>query len=133
MKKLFTLLLASLFVLVHSFASPKAVETVSYEKSEKVVLKKAEKETVCIHLEVDSKASYKREFASACEARFEALEKTEEPKVHLYTIKGWAKAQGIKSIDPQTLLKIDMMAKHYSEGRYMVSKIENLNAILGLV
>lgn len=64
MKKLFTLLLASLFVLVHSFASPKAVETISYEKSEKVVLKKAEKENVCIHLEVDSKASYKREFAS---------------------------------------------------------------------
>jgi len=64
MKKLFTLLLASLFVLVHSFASPKAVETISYEKSEKVVLKKAEKENVCIYLEVDTKASYKREFAS---------------------------------------------------------------------
>jgi hypothetical protein len=64
MKKLFTLLLASLCVLVHSFASPKADKTISNEKSEKVVLKKAVKETVYIHLEVDTKASYKREFAS---------------------------------------------------------------------
>lgn len=68
------------------------------------------------------------DYTRTCEARFEALEKTGEPKVHLYTIKGWAKAQGIKSIDAQTLLKIDMMAKHYSEGRYMVSKVQDLNA-----
>jgi len=68
------------------------------------------------------------DYTRECEVRFEALEKTEEPKVHLYTIKGWAKSQGIKSMDPQTLLKIDMMAKHYSKGRYMVSKVQNLNA-----
>ena len=68
------------------------------------------------------------DYTRECEARFEALEKKGEPKVHLYTIKGWAKSQGIKSMDPQTLLKIDMMAKHYSEGRYMVSKVQNLNA-----
>jgi len=70
-----------------------------------------------------------------CESRFRSLEQKaiapkEEPKPKIkeltYTVSGWAKVQGIKSLDIQTSAKIGMMATHYSEGRYSIDQIHDV-------